>query len=132
MNDTALRLRSMIRKEFVQIVRDPRTLVIIVIIPIMQLFLLGFAATNDVRNVQLAVWDQNRSRQSRTLVDTFRAANYFTIAYEVGSEKEIQELIETGQARCALIIPPDYDRELAAGDAHVAMILDGSDPAVGS
>ncbi len=132
MNDTALRLRSMIRKEFIQIVRDPRTLIVIVIIPIMQLFLLGFAATNDVRNVQLAVWDQNRSSESRTLIDTFRAANYFTIAYEVGSQKDIQDLIETGQVRAALIIPPDYDRELAAGNANVSMILDGSDPAVGS
>ncbi len=132
MNDTALRLRSMIRKEFIQIMRDPRTLVVIVIIPIMQLFLLGFAATNDVKNVQLAVWDQNRTGRSRTLIDTFRAANYFTIAYEVGSEAEIQDLIETGQARAALIIPPDYDRQLAAGNAHVGMILDGSDPAVGS
>ncbi len=132
MNDTGLRLRSMIRKEFIQIMRDPRTLVVIIIIPIMQLFLLGFAATNDVKNVQLAVWDQNRSSESRALIDTFRAANYFTIAYEVGSQKEIQDLIETGQVRAALIIPPDYDRELAAGNANVSMILDGSDPAVGS
>ncbi len=132
MNDTSLRLRSMIRKEFIQIMRDPRTLVVIIIIPIMQLFLLGFAATNDVKNVQLAVWDQNRSAESRTLIDTFRAANYFTIAYEVGSQKEIQDLIETGQVRAALIVPPDYDRELAAGHANVSMILDGSDPAVGS
>ncbi len=122
----------MIRKEFIQIMRDPRTLVVIIIIPIMQLFLLGFAATNDVKNVQLAVWDQNRSAESRTLIDTFRAANYFTIAYEVGSQKEIQDLIETGQVRAALIVPPDYDRELAAGHANVSMILDGSDPAVGS
>ncbi len=132
MNDTGLRLRSMIRKEFIQIMRDPRTLVVIIIIPIMQLFLLGFAATNDVKNVQLAVWDQNRSSESRTLIDTFRAANYFTIAYEVGSQREIQDLIETGQVRAALIIPPDYDRELAAGNASVSIILDGSDPAVGS
>src|SRR5512142_3583073 len=101
MNETVLRLRSMIRKEFIQIVRDPRTLVVIIIIPIMQLFLLGYAATNDVKNVQLAVWDQNRSSQSRALIDVFRAANYFSVAYEVGSPEEIRHLIESGQARAA-------------------------------
>ena len=132
MNDTGLRLMSMIRKEFIQILRDPRTLVIIILIPIMQLFLLGFSATTDVKNVQLAIWDQNRTGKSRALVDAFRAANYFTIAYDVGSQEDIQRLIETGQVRAALIIPPDYDRQLIGGEAHVSMILDGSDPAVGS
>lgn len=132
MSDTALRLASMIRKEFIQILRDPRTLVIIIVIPIMQLFLLGFSATTDVKNVQLAIWDQSRSTQSRALIDAFRAADYFKIAYDVGSDTDIRDLIETGQARAALIIPPDYDRQLASGNAKVSMILDGSDPAVGS
>ena len=132
MNDAGLRLSSMIRKEFIQIFRDARTLVIIVLIPIMQLFLLGFSATTDVKNVELAIWDQNRTVQSRQLVDAFRDANYFTIAYDVGSQKDIRDLIETGRVRAALIIPPDYDSRLTAGDAHVSMILDGSDPAVGS
>ena len=132
MNDTSLRLVSMIRKEFIQILRDPRTLVIIILIPIMQLFLLGFSATTDVKNVQLAVWDQSRTSESRALVDAFRAANYFTIAYDVGSDRDIQNLIETGAVRAALIIPPDYARQIAAGHASVSMILDGSDPAVGS
>ncbi len=132
MSDTTLRLGSMIRKEFIQIFRDARTLVIIILIPIMQLFLLGFSATTDVKNVELAIWDQSRSIQSRELVDAFRAANYFTIAYDVGSQKDIQDLIETGRVRAALIIPPDYDSKLAAGNADVSIILDGSDPAVGS
>ncbi len=99
MNDSNLRLSSMIRKEFIQIFRDARTLVIIVLIPIMQLFLLGFSATTDVKNVELAIWDQSRSTQSRALVDAFRSANYFTIAYDVGSQKDIRDLIETGQVR---------------------------------
>ncbi len=127
-----LRLISMIRKEFIQIRRDPRTLIIIVFIPIMQLFLLGYSATTDVKNVPMAVWDQNRTTQSRALLDAFRAANYFTVTYEVGSEQDVRTLIETGAVRAALIIPPDYDQRLAAGDAQVSMILDGSDPAVGS
>jgi ABC-2 type transport system permease protein len=126
------RLVSIIRKEFIQITRDARTLVIILIIPIMQLFLLGYAATNDVRNIPLAVLDQSQTEESRTLLDAYRAADYFRIAYSVDSEAEIQSLIEKGDARAGIIIPPDYATRLAEGDAKVAFILDGSDPTVAS
>jgi ABC-2 type transport system permease protein len=126
------RLLSIIRKEFIQIFRDPRTLALILVMPIVQLFLLGYAATTDVKNVSLAVWDQSRTPQSRALLDGFRAADYFRISYEVYSQEEIRTLIEEGGARAALIIPPDYDRRLLEGDAQVSMILDGSDATVGS
>ncbi|NCP85896.1 MAG: ABC transporter permease [Anaerolineae bacterium CG_4_9_14_3_um_filter_57_17] len=124
------RLYAIIRKEFIQIFRDKRTLVLILVIPIVQLFLLGYAATNDVRNVPLAVYDQSQSPESRALLDAYRAADYFQIAYAAGSEAEIQTLIEKGLARAALIIPPDYASRLRAGSAQVAFILDGSDPSV--
>ncbi len=122
------RLMSIIRKEFIQIFRDVRTLIMILIIPIMQLFLLGYSATNDVRNVPLAVLDQSRSPESRTLLDAYRAADYFRIAYTVQSEAEIETLIAGGKARAAIIIPPDYAQRLGDGNAQVAFILDGSDP----
>jgi drug efflux transport system permease protein len=125
------RLISIIRKEFIQIIRDPRTLVLIVVMPIMQLFLLGYAATTDIKNISLAVWDQSQSTQSRALLDAFRAANYFSIDYTVGSTDEYRQLIETGKIRAALIIPPDYDVRLLEGDAQVSMVLDGSDATVG-
>jgi ABC-2 type transport system permease protein len=126
-----LRLLSIIRKEFVQIRRDSRTLALIVIMPIMQLFLLGYAATTDVNNIALAVWDQSRSSQSRALLDAFRAADYFRISHYVGSEDEYRRLIEQGTARAALTIPPDYARRLSEGTAQVSMVLDGSDATVG-
>ena len=122
------RLISIIRKEFIQIFRDPRTLAMIVVIPIMQLFLLGYSATNDVRNVPLAVLDRSRSEESRALLDSYRAADYFRVAYVVDSEAEIEELIFAGKARAAVIIPPDYAQRLNHGDAQIAFILDGSDP----
>ena len=126
------RLASLIRKEFIQIWRDPRTLIIILIIPIMQLFLLGYSATNDVKNVHLAVFDQSRSAESRALLDSYRAADYFVISQYLESEDEARALIEKGDARAALIIPPDYSERLADGDAQVSFILDGSDPTVAS
>jgi ABC-2 type transport system permease protein len=126
------RLLSIVRKEFIQAFRDRRTIIMVVIMPIMQLFLLGYAATSDVRNISIAVWDQSRTPQSRSLLDAFRAADYFKIAYSVGSQKELQSLIEQGDARAALVIPPDYDRRLLEGNAQISMIMDGSDATVGS
>lgn len=127
------RLLSLIRKEFIQILRDPRTLVLVLVIPVMQLFLLGYAATNDVRNVPLAVFDQDRGPAARALLDSYRAADYFRIAYDVDSEDELRALVDGGQARAGLILPPDYSRRLASeGSAAVAFVLDGSDPTVAS
>lgn len=126
------RLVSIMRKEFLQALRDRRTIVSIVIMPILQLFLLGYAAATDVKNIPLAVWDQSQTPQSRSLLAAFRVADYFRIAYSVDSQQEIQRLIEQGYARAALIIPPDYDRTLAESNAQVSMILDGSDASVGT
>jgi drug efflux transport system permease protein len=126
-----LRLTSIIRKEFIQIVRDPRTLMLIIVMPILQLFLLGYAATTDVKNISLAVWDQSQTKQSRALLDAFRSADYFRIRYMVASQDQYRRLIESGQVRAALIIPPDYDRRLTQGDAQVSVVLDGSDATVG-
>ncbi|RIK50537.1 MAG: ABC transporter permease, partial [Chloroflexi bacterium] len=122
------RLLSIIRKEFIQIFRDPRTLAMILVIPVMQLFLLGYSATNDVRNIPLAVLDRSHSPESRALLDAYRAADYFRIAFSVDSESEIEDLISRGEARAAVIIPPDYAQRLADGNAQIAFILDGSDP----
>ena len=127
------RLTSLIRKEFIQILRDPRTLILVLIIPIMQLFLLGYSATNDVRNIPLAVYDQDRGPAARSLLDAYRAADYFSLAYDVDSETELRDLIDSGKARAGLILPPDYSTQVQErGSAGVAFILDGSDPTVAS
>ena len=126
------RISSIIRKEFLQLFRDPRTLALAVVIPIVQLFLLGYAATSDVRNISMAVWDQSKSPESRNLLDAFRAADYFTIDYFVESQEEYQKLIESGDARVALVIPADYSRKYFESNAQVLMVLDGSDASIGS
>jgi len=125
------RLLSLIRKEFIQIVRDPRTLIIMFIMPIAMLFLLGYAATNDVRNVPTAVFDQDRSAAARELLNAYRAADYFRFEFDVDSVAEMRDLIDTGQAKAGLIIPPDYGQRIASGQtAQIAFVLDGSDPTV--
>jgi ABC-2 type transport system permease protein len=99
----------------------------------MQLFLMGYAATNDVRNVPLAVYDQDRGPKARALLDAYRSADYFDVAYDIDSEAQLLDLIDQGIARAGLIIPPDYsDQLIAGGSAQVAFVLDGSDPTVAS
>ena len=101
------------------------------IMPIVMLFLLGYAATNDVRNVPTAIFDQDRSAAARDLISAFRAADYFQFAFDVDSVEEMKRLIDNGQARAGLIIPPDYQRRLLAGEpAQVAFVIDGSDPTI--
>ncbi|HWS24380.1 MAG TPA: ABC transporter permease [Anaerolineales bacterium] len=126
------RLFAIIRKEFIQIFRDKRTLVLILVIPIMQLFLLGYSATSDVRDIPIAIFDQSRSAESRVLVDAFRAADYFKITYDLHSDAELTEVIDKGLAKAALVIPPDYAISLDRGDAKVSFVLDGSDPTIAS
>ena len=127
------RMYSLIRKEFIQIVRDPRTLAMTFIQPIVMLFLLGYAATNDVRNIPLAVFDQDQTPASRSLITAYKVADYFTLAYVVSSEEEIRTLIDNNSARAGIIIPPGYGRALSGWrSAQVAFVLDGSDPTVAS
>jgi drug efflux transport system permease protein len=127
------RLVSLIRKEFIQIWRDPRTLILVIVIPIMQLFLLGYSATSDVRNVSMAVFDQDRGPAARALLDAYRSADYFRLDFEVDSEETLRNLIDGNKVRVGLIIPPDYTNQINGnGNAQVMFVLDGSDPTVAS
>ena len=124
------RIFSVVRKEFIQISRDPRTLAITFVMPVMMLFLLGYASVSDVRNIPLAVLDQSKSQSSRALVDAFRNTDYFTLAYDVDSEEELARLIGSGRVKTGLVIPPDYGDKTTRGQkVAVAFIIDGSDPA---
>ncbi|HPH94841.1 MAG TPA: ABC transporter permease [Anaerolineaceae bacterium] len=126
------RLISIIRKEFIQLFRDKRMLALILVIPLVQLFLLGYAAVNDVRNVPLAVFDQSHSVEGRELLAAFQAADYFKLTYAVDSNDEMLSLLETGAVKAGMVIPPDYAIRLQEGRAQVSFILDGSDPTVAS
>jgi len=128
-----MRLRAVMRKEFLQILRDPHTLYIVLAIPVVQMFLLGYTATTDVRNIPLAVVDFDRSASSRRLLDAYRAADYFRLAFDVDSEDQLRELIDGGEARAGLIIPADFNEQLLGGaTAQVSFVIDGSDPSVAS
>ena len=127
------RILPIIRKEFIHVLRDRRALMIAFLTPVIQMIILGYAATTDVRNVPLAVLDQDRTRQSRALIDAFVQSGQFTVYSYVTSERDLAAQIDSGQVRAGLIIPPDYGQTVTAGrNADVIFILDGSDPSVAS
>ncbi len=125
------RLLAIIRKEFIHIRRDPRTLGIVLILPIFQLFIFGYAVTNDIEHLPMAVFDLDQSEASRRLVDAYRASSYFAIDFYVKDDDELAYLLDSGQARVGLTIPPEYADRLARHErVEVSMIIDGSDPTV--
>jgi ABC-2 type transport system permease protein len=126
-----LRTLSLVRKEFLHILRDPRTLFVMFMMPIIQLVLLGYAATTDIEHLRTAVADGDKSAASRELIDVYRASNYFDIIRHVGSERELEYLVDSGQVKAGLIISAGYGEAVANGDrAQIAFVIDGSDPSV--
>ncbi len=125
------RTLTVARKELLHILRDRRALVVMFLIPVVQLFLLGYAATTDIRHLRTAVLDADRTVQSRDLIAAYRASNYFDIVASVGSEEELADLMDRGAVRAGLIIPAGFGADVAAGrQAAIAIVIDGSDPNV--
>jgi len=119
------------RKELWHIVRNRRTLAIIFLIPIVQLFLLGYSATTDIEHLQTAVLDRDQTAQSRELIQAYSNSNYFDIVAHVSREEELVELVDWGKVRAGLIVPAGYGRDISAGEqASIAFVIDGSDPNV--
>ncbi len=125
------RVLPIMYKEFIHIVRDPRTLVTMIIMPLMQLFLLGYAATVDVEHLTTAVLDHDRTTESRELISTYQASNYFDIVRYVESQAELGYLLDSGRVRAGLVIPPGYGRHLERGEqTQISFMIDGADPQV--
>ena len=122
------RLRSIIRKELIQILRDRRTLVTIISLPIMQLVLYGYLS-NDVTHISTAVFDESRTPESRTLLDAFANTTYVDLRYYTTGFDQVRRLIDGGDAKIGIWIPPDYAARLRSGrTAQVEVVVDASEP----
>ncbi len=125
------RIFHLAKKEFIHISRDPRTLAIMIMMPLAMLVLLGYAATTDIEHLRTAVYDGDKSRHSRELIETYRASNYFDIAVYAAHEDDLSILIDRGDVRAALVIPAGYGEQITAGKkTEISFLLDGSDPTV--
>ncbi|MBT1076273.1 ABC transporter permease [Geobacter grbiciae] len=122
------RVAAVARKEFIHVFRDPRSLGMGIAIPMLLLFLFGYALTLDVDRVPLMVWDQSATPESRDFISRFAGSRYFTLAGSVGTYREIEIAIDRRDVLMALVIPTDFARKVRTGmPAPVQLILDGSD-----
>ena len=122
------RLLFMVWKELLELRQDRRMLPIVFVAPVIQLIVLGYAATTDVRDVPMVVVDQDGTPASRSLVDRFNASPYFTVRSVLRTDRELAPYLERGDAWLAVTIPADYGRKVGAGQpAAVQIIADGSD-----
>lgn len=127
------RFRALIKKEMTHMLRDPRTLIFIFIMPILQLVLLGYANNTEIKNVPTVVFNQDNSKASRALLDSFDATGYFSFDYAVYNQTEVNRLINSGKAKVGIVIPPDYSQKIATRQtADVLVLLDGADPTIAS
>jgi len=123
------RFRALIKKEILHMLRDPRTLIFIFIMPILQLLLLGYANNTDVKNVPTVIFDQSNTTDSRALLDAFKATGYFSFDYVASTDADVTDLIDSGKVKVGITIPPDYASNLLSGStAQVSVLIDGSDP----
>lgn len=121
-------IQRMIVKEFLQIRQDKRMLPMILLAPVLQVILLGYAATVDVKNIALVVYDADRSVESRQYLERFTNSGYFTIVRQVERPDDLDRELDHGGATLAISIPSDFSRSLKVGrPVSVQLLADGTD-----
>ncbi|HWQ89449.1 MAG TPA: ABC transporter permease [Desulfitobacteriaceae bacterium] len=125
------RFMAILRKEFIQIRRDKPSLIMAIAMPVLLLLLFGYAVNTDVDHLPTAVWDQSQSMDSREMIEAFRNTIYINPNLYVQGYKQIEESLDSGKARVAIIIPADYGKHVQGGEtASIQVLIDGSDPTV--
>jgi ABC-2 type transport system permease protein len=123
-----VRVRAVAKKEVIQIWRDPLSLAIAFLMPLIQLFIYGYAITFDINNISAVIYDRDRSVESRELVSEMRASGYFSIDRYVDGYKEIDSQIEQNKAKIAIVIPENFSKDIKTRrPTQVGVIIDGSD-----
>jgi ABC-2 type transport system permease protein len=119
------------RKEFLHILRDSQTLFFTLFVPVMELFMLGYAIDTNVRHIRTVVLDQAGTQESRQLVEKFENSTDFNVVQKVYSEREVSQAIVSGKARVGIVIPSDYSRKLLSGQtAQILISVDGTESSV--
>jgi ABC-2 type transport system permease protein len=122
------RILAMTRKEVIQIRRDPRSLLIIIAMPLLQLFIYGYAVNLDIRHIPLCVYDRDATQTSQDLLKRFQATDYFNIVRVAPNYADVLHNIDDGACTVAVVIPPQFSETLhSGGQASVQALLDASD-----
>ena len=122
------RLKALVIKEFIEVFRDRGSIALMIMMPIMQLLIFGFAINTDVKHLHTVVLDQSKSQESRQMVEAFRASQYFDIVARADSFKELNNLVSSGKARVGIAFPPDFSSLILSGkSAPIQVIVDATD-----
>ncbi|MEW6457372.1 MAG: ABC transporter permease [Acidobacteriota bacterium] len=119
---------NFIQKEFIQLRRDPRMFPILFIAPVLQLIILGYVATLDIKEIPTVVCDLDNSKQSREILKSFSNSGYFSFRYFVDSPKHIDKYLESGKAIVSITIPKGFIKEIKRGrGTDIQLLFDASD-----
>lgn len=122
------RILALAFKEMLQVWRDPRSLAIALLMPLMQMVMLGYGVSLDIRHVPLCVFDQENSQASRAIVQRFVASGWFAISASLDSDRAVRRAMDRASCIGAAVIPADFSRRLAAtGDGPVQIVFDATD-----
>ena len=123
----ATRIRALAGKELRELVRDPITLGLCAVMPLVMLFLFGYAVNLDVEGVALGVYDEDHTPASRALIDRFAATPYFELREEYESLDAVDRALQRGEVRLVLVIPGRFYARLVKGiEAPVQVLVDGT------
>jgi ABC-2 type transport system permease protein len=123
------RTLAMFTKEVLHIRRDPRSLLLVILLPIMLLVIYGYALTFDIKNVPVAVYDQDQGHMSRTFLAEFRGSRYFKVCCPVAGSGDLDRLITGREVRLGLVFPVGFSRDLKSGrTASFQALVDGTEP----
>lgn len=121
------RIWAVMQKQFIQTLRDRRTLMVIIALPVLMLFLMGYAVEIQVDHIKTVVVDHSRDQHSWSFIEALENSGFFDIMYYVENQSEAIRAIDEGQARVAIVIPPDFRSAVERGQAQALVIIDGSD-----
>lgn len=127
MRKSLKRIGALVQKETIQILRDWRTLAMILALPLLELFLFAYAVTLTVDHIPTAIADTSRDAQSRAFVEALEISGYFDVEMRVEDEERVLQAIGEGRVKAGVVIPPDFAAQVERGDAQALVILDGSD-----
>ena len=126
MNKSWIRIFALIQKETSQLLRDRRTLLYIIGLPLLELFLFAYTVSLTVYHLPTAIADQSQDAKSRDLIKAFVDSTYFDYTMSVPDEAAVRQALDAGKVKAGIIIPPDFASHLANGDASILILLDGS------
>ncbi len=122
------RILPLARKEVLHILRDPRSLYLAIILPIILLILFGYAITFDVRHIRVGIVDEDNSFLSRELISRLEGSEYFDLLYLMSPSTEFEKLLDEGKVKILMVIPKNFSRDIQQGkDTPLQLLLDGSD-----